>query len=71
MKRKKRSPEEIAEDERKHLEVQRLLAERLALVEAKIARQDEARERERLRHERRAQRLRRILPFLPRPEGHA
>ena len=71
MKRKKRSPEEIAEDERKHLEVQQLLAERLALVEAKIARQDEARERERLRRGRRSQRLRRAFPFLPGPKSHA
>ena len=61
-KRRKRTPEEIAEDERKHQEVMQLLAARIAYHEAKMKEEEEARQRERLR---------RIFPFLPRPESHA
>ena len=70
-KRRKRTPEEIAEDERKHQEVMQMLQARIDFHQAKMKEEEEARERERLRRERRAQRLRRIFPFLPRPESHA
>ena len=58
------SPEERAEREARYERTTRLLEERIAYLDAKIAEEKEAREREEQKARERRERRRRLLPFL-------